>query len=295
MNVSRAEPLLSSRFQRGAGSWFVLRFFVSALTPRAAPPVATSRDAGDDQQDEGPEREVEDRVDGVLGGTGGARSGQQEHEQQAAGDARDSSAEQVAEQEPFRAWQRQHDRHGGQQRWVQHRGQGEDVDASHAVRSFVELGIWGASSTNARCLAGKLAGRICSRPAGPLMRRERSARGTRADDRPCCGRGPNQTAPDVEVVDRRLCGRADRPRYARWWPAPRHWPVGLSCCRGGLRSAGAQGVRFCLLTKLPISSPITVTRYSCPVSISITEMAWPTGVAAEKSPKPVVVRTVKLK
>ena len=48
-------------------------------------------------------------------------------------------------------------------------------------------------------------------------------------------------------------------------------------------------------TKLPISSPITVTRYSCPVSSSITASAWPAGAAAEKSPKPVVVNVVKLK
>ena len=59
--------------------------------------------------------------------------------------------------------------------------------------------------------------------------------------------------------------------------------------------SGSPQVVFRLSTKLPISSPMTVTRYSCPVSISITARAWPAGVAAEKSPKPVVVITVKLK
>jgi hypothetical protein len=61
------------------------------------------------------------------------------------------------------------------------------------------------------------------------------------------------------------------------------------------RQGDSPHVVFRLSTKLPISSPMTVTRYSWPVSISITASAWPAGVAAEKSPKPVVVSTVKLK
>ena len=39
-------------------------------------------------------------------------------------------------------------------------------------------------------------------------------------------------------------------------------------------------------TRPPTSTPITVTRYSWPVSISTTASAWPSGVAAVKSPKP---------
>src|SRR3954452_2472750 len=47
--------------------------------------------------------------------------------------------------------------------------------------------------------------------------------------------------------------------------------------------------------KLPTSTPMTVTRYSCPTSISSTARAWPAGVAAVRSPYPVVVGVVKLK
>ncbi len=64
MNVSRAEPLLSSRLQHGGGLFRAL----SRLRSRqgAPPPVATPSDASDDQQDEDAERDVEDRVDGGL-------------------------------------------------------------------------------------------------------------------------------------------------------------------------------------------------------------------------------------
>ena len=88
---------------------------------------------------------------------------------------------------------------------------------------------------------------------------------------------------------------ASAPRSGRtWFVSTRN-----SCPPPSLlprpKRVSPQGVVFRLSTKLPISSPMTVTRYSWPVSISITARACPAGVAAEKSPKPVVVSTVKLK
>ena len=132
MNVFRAEPLLMARFQRGGGLCFAFswRRLLQARRRRSRP-VA---DPDDDQQDEDAEREVNDRADRALGGAGRTRSGQQEHEQQTAGDARQSRAEEIAEEEPLWIREREHDRDRGQQRRVQRCGQGDDEYATHALR-----------------------------------------------------------------------------------------------------------------------------------------------------------------
>ena len=89
-------------------------------------------------------------------------------------------------------------------------------------------------------------------------------------------------------------GRAGR-RAVRPVRSSSHMLPGGSQATSSTGGSAPPYVVLRLSTKLPISSPITVTRYSCPASISMTARAWPAGVAAEKSPKPVVVSTVKLK
>jgi hypothetical protein len=100
-----------------------------------APSVPARRDDEHDQQDQRPERDVEDRIDTMLGRTRRTGSGQGEHEQQATGDARDVRSEQVAGQQPFWLLQRQHDRRSGQQRRVQRGGQRKDEDLTRELFS----------------------------------------------------------------------------------------------------------------------------------------------------------------
>src|SRR4051794_5368433 len=99
------------------------------LAARPAARVAARAEDERDDQDQQAQRDVEGWIDGVLGAAGDlARAAEREHDHEAERDARQHRAEQVAEQQPFRARQHEHDRGGGQQRGVERGRDREDKD-----------------------------------------------------------------------------------------------------------------------------------------------------------------------